>query len=98
MPEKLKLINLGNVLKITGRYQEATKEYEKALHITPDSAETHNNWGVALANKGDLDGVIAHYKRALDLNPKHAKPHNNWGAALVDKADTAGGIDLASNR
>src|SRR5262249_53674769 len=52
----------------------------------------HNNLGIALKDKGDLDGAIACYRQALRLDPQFALAHTNLGAALKDKGDLNGAI------
>jgi tetratricopeptide (TPR) repeat protein len=66
--------------------------YRAALAIRPGSAAAHNNLGVALGAKKDLDGAIQEYKKAIELDPKSAATHDNLGIALYDKKDLAGAI------
>ena len=51
----------------------------KALEIKPDYAEAHNNLGLALASRGQVDEAIAHYRKALEIKPDYAEAHNNLG-------------------
>jgi tetratricopeptide (TPR) repeat protein len=51
------------------------------------------NLGVALKDKGDVDGAIAAYKEAITHNPRYAKAHNGLGVILCDvKKDYDGAI------
>jgi len=42
--------------------------FSEALKLKPDSAENHDNLGVALAQTGQLDEAIEHFKKALEIN------------------------------
>ena len=44
--------DLGNALAQAGRVSEAIAQYEQALRIEPDSAETHFNLGAVLVANG----------------------------------------------
>jgi tetratricopeptide (TPR) repeat protein len=73
-------------------YQNHKKARESAQQNLTKLAQTHYNLGIALKDKGDLDGAIACYKKALDLDPKYAKAHNHLGYALYGKHDLDGAI------
>jgi len=47
----------------------------------------HNNLGVGLKEKGNLDGAIAEYREALRLNPKLDAAHHNLAVALKQRGD-----------
>ena len=52
---------------------------KKALEIKPDYAEAHDNLGMALAGRGQVDEAIAHYQKALEIKPDYVEAHNNLG-------------------
>src|SRR5262249_9447222 len=54
-----------------------------ALTVTRDNYLAHNNLGVALARKGDLDGAIRHYEEAIRISPRYAIAMNSLGLALA---------------
>jgi tetratricopeptide (TPR) repeat protein len=56
------------------------------------AAEPHYNLGLALYDKGDLDGAIREYREALRIQPDYAEAHNNLGNALEKKGDLDGAI------
>ncbi len=62
---------------------EAIEHYERALRLSPDYAEAHNNLGNALARQGKLPEAIEHFERALQLKPDYAEAHSNAGDALL---------------
>jgi len=75
--------NLGNALLGVGRVPEAIGQYEQALRIKPDLAETHISLGLALVRLGRVQEAIEQYQQALQIQPDNAAAHNNQGLALV---------------
>jgi Flp pilus assembly protein TadD len=67
-------------------------EYRRALELKPDNANVHNNLGIALITRRDLDGAIAAYRRALELEPDYPEAHNNLGNALCNRGDLDGAV------
>ena len=53
---------------------------------------THIARGIALAEKGDLDGAISEYRRALSVDPNPSGAHNGLGNILARKGDFDGAI------
>jgi protein O-mannosyl-transferase len=80
--------SLANALLEKGLTAEGIDEYEQALAIDPDNAETHNNLGSALMLTGRTAEAIYHYEQALRLHPDYAKAHSNLGNALVQTGQT----------
>ncbi|MHC4571781.1 MAG: tetratricopeptide repeat protein [Planctomycetota bacterium] len=74
--------NYANVLKETGRVDEAIEHFHKSLRIKPKSAEIHNNLGSALDKLGRVDEAIEHYKKALKLKPRFSEAHYNLATVL----------------
>ncbi len=52
------------------------------MEIKPDFAEAHNNFGNALAGRGQIDEAIAHYQAVLEIKPDYAEAYNNLGVAF----------------
>jgi Flp pilus assembly protein TadD len=57
-----------------------------------DDAVAHNERGMDLYKKGNLDGAITEYREALRLKPDFPDAHDNLGAALGDKGNLDGAI------
>jgi tetratricopeptide (TPR) repeat protein len=72
--------------------EEAIAAYEKALEVSPDHAEAHNNLGTALAARGRMDEAIAHTRTAVELNPEKASAHANLGLLLAQTGRTEEGL------
>ena len=69
------------------RTENAIGYYRAAVAIRPESAGLHNNLGLALLHKGELDEAIAEYRAAIQLKPDLAGAHSNLGAALRRKRE-----------
>ena len=70
-----------------GNYDRAIADYNKALQINPEYAETYFNRGVAHSLKGDYDRAIEDYTKALQINPQFAVAYLNRGSVYTDKGD-----------
>ena len=60
---------LGAVLKQNGRARESLVPCQKAVALSPQDAEAHNNLGNPLKELGRLDEAEASYKQAIALKP-----------------------------
>jgi Flp pilus assembly protein TadD len=63
-------INLGNVLYVTRRNEEAKQALEAGLHLFPSSAMGHYLNGSVLARLGESKAAEEHLKAARELDPK----------------------------
>jgi tetratricopeptide (TPR) repeat protein len=68
-----------------GRATEAAAHLEASVHVKPESAAAHFNFGTALTVAGRLDEAIDQYREALRLNPEYALAHNNLGNVLLGR-------------
>jgi protein O-mannosyl-transferase len=62
------------------RWEEAGRDYERALDLHYEDADLHNNFAVVLNKRGQRDEAIRHLKRALRLNPNDAGALRNLRA------------------
>ena len=76
-----------------GRTEEALQWLDEALKAHPHGAEAHNNLGVALADKGDLDGAIQAFLDGLAAKPTQAASHHNVAILLLQKGDDAAAVE-----
>jgi spermidine synthase len=60
--------------------------------VVPETADVHNDLGIAYASKGQMDQAIAEFRDALRLEPDSAQTHWHLGAALADR----GALDEAA--
>jgi protein O-mannosyl-transferase len=66
--------------------------WTRTLACTDRNVFAHNNLGIALAKRNDVDAAIAHFKKATSLSPTFSLPYQNLGAAL----DASGQSDAAA--
>jgi tetratricopeptide (TPR) repeat protein len=71
--------------KLPGRLDDAVAQYQEALHLKSDIAETHTNLGSAWSRMpGKESDAIAQFEEALRLDPKYADAHFYLANALVE--------------
>lgn len=63
------LINDGSALLHSNRNQEAAAKFKQAVDLTPNFADAHHDYALAMARLGNLDLAIAEFKKAIELNP-----------------------------
>ena len=62
---------------------EAIFHFKKALEITPDDSDTHNNLGVALMQAGNVKDALTHFREAVRLNPNAESARKNMQVATA---------------
>jgi tetratricopeptide (TPR) repeat protein len=88
----------GEGLLQQGRFDEALKEFKKALSLQPNGptetldtgvrnakANTYNNLGAAYGMMGMTDEAIENFAIAVQLNPGFDRAYFNLGNALMHK-------------
>jgi spermidine synthase len=63
------------------RYVDAEARLREAIDLMPDSAEAHNDLGVALASMGRVEEAAQHFQRAIQLEPGFAEARRNLESA-----------------
>mgnify|MGYP005852827073 CR=1 FL=1 len=79
--------NLGFALMGGGDLDAAVAQFNEALRIRPESAETHNGLGTALLKLGQPDAALERFTTALRIRPGFAEAHSNRGMALAQRGD-----------
>jgi tetratricopeptide (TPR) repeat protein len=72
-------------------YADIEMLWRKTLAKNPGCWMAHNNLGIALFQKGQLDDAIAHYRTTLQMQPTFWDADYNLGSALLGK----GAVDEA---
>ena len=83
----------GNVQFKEAKWNNAIKEYTKAIRFKPDFVTAYYNRGLAKNEKGDFDGAIADYGEAIRLRPDYAEAYCYCGVAKLSKQDFDGAIE-----
>lgn len=75
--------NLGAVLQLRGRLEEAVAHFRESVRIKPDDAITRNNLGAALQALGKVQEALEQYREAVRLDPGFLDAHYNLGSLLL---------------
>ena len=75
---------LAAVQSSLGKKGEALANYDRALAVQPDFAETLNNRGAILHGLKRFDEALASFDRALAVQPDYAEASYNRGNSLRD--------------
>jgi len=71
--------NLGVAYQEQGRLDDAVKEYQAAINLTPDYVDAYYNLGLVYRTQGRLDDAVREYQKAINLKPDLAEPHCSLG-------------------
>ena len=66
-------------------YADVEALYRTTIDRNPDCWMAHNNLGLALAERGQVEQAVVHFKRALEIERDYPDAHNNLGLALADR-------------
>lgn len=73
------LQQLGRLLLLLGRVEDAVEAYRQRLVLAPRAADAHHELGVALYIAGELDAAIASFEAALAYAPDYFPAHRELG-------------------
>ena len=76
---------LGVLYKKKDRFDEAIKEYQRALAIDPNYSSSHFGLGNVYGKKGMVDQAISEYRRTIAINPNHAGASTNLAVIYVQR-------------
>lgn len=85
------LVNEAVGLLNQNKNAEATFRLERAVQMAPNVADTHYNYGIALAKMGQTEDALKQYQDATRLNPEMAYAWMNLGTCyqLLGKIEEA---------
>jgi tetratricopeptide (TPR) repeat protein len=82
MPQESdQLFTQANTLLAQQKFADAIACYDQLLKQKSDHPELYNNYGVALAESGQVEASLSFYEVALKLKPEYAEAHYNRGNA-----------------
>lgn len=80
-------MNLGVLLGLSGKTNEALKAIEKALELNPTNAsQAYFNLGATLVNSGKAEGAAESFKKSVEANPNNANAQYQLAICLVSLA------------
>jgi len=77
--------NRGLVFISNGQFEEALKDFNKAIQLDPDLVEAYSNRGSSHLYNEQYDLAIADFDKVIRLNPQFAEVYSNRGLALLRK-------------
>jgi tetratricopeptide (TPR) repeat protein len=69
----------------TSYWSNSESLWAHTLDHTSGNYVAHNDLGVMLGSRGQLDEAIEHFQKALEIRPDYPEGHNNLGIALRRK-------------
>jgi Flp pilus assembly protein TadD len=76
-----------------GFWKNSETLFRHAIKVTKNNYMAHNNLGVVLLDKGDVEGAIREYQEALRMKPMFYLAHFNLGLAYTKKGEASRAIE-----
>lgn len=73
--------DLGNLLMLADREDEAAEAYRRALEIDDTHRAARFNLGLLLQSRGEHSEAVQHFDTLLELDPRHAWAHYQKGVS-----------------
>jgi protein O-mannosyl-transferase len=73
-------------------YADIEALWRTTIARNPGCWMAHNNLGIVLSQKGEIDEAIAHYRKTLEMSPDFADADYNLGNALLQKGEVDAAI------
>lgn len=84
------MVNLGNLLYLSGSETAAVDRYLQALGLNPDHVEGNYNLANLLEGRGLLTSAAIFYQKAIHSDPEFADAHFNLAMVLEGIGDLSG--------
>jgi protein O-mannosyl-transferase len=68
-----------------GTWKDSETLFSHAIAVTKDNHMAHNNLGVALYERGDVEGAMEEYRESLRIMPSYVNANCNLGLALAGR-------------
>ena len=59
--------------------------WQTTIQRNPECCMAHDNFGVVLAKRGQIDAAIVHFRKALEISPEDTRAHANLGNVLASQ-------------
>ena len=82
--------NLGALLQMRGKYDEAATVYRAALKAEPKNVTAHNSLATVLLLQDNVSASIAEFRATLQLDPHYLNARYNLARTLAASGDMAG--------
>ena len=92
-PDAASLNDLGNLLVLASRHEEAEEAYRRAIELSPADTSVRFNLGLLLQQMGRDRAAQTEYREILALDPDHAWAHYQIGVILAGRQDRRGALD-----
>jgi Flp pilus assembly protein TadD len=89
-------LDLGHVLNLQHRPEEAKQEFEEALVLEPNSFQALYNLGVLAERGGRVEEAELRYRQATAAGPADPYSRMNLGVLLVRKGSQTEGLEFLS--
>ncbi len=66
-------------------YRDEETLWRDTLAKNPGAWMAHNNLGMLLQSRGEVDAAVRHYRRTVEIKPDYAYGHNNLGTAVESR-------------
>ncbi|OGE83030.1 MAG: hypothetical protein A2Y39_07010 [Candidatus Delongbacteria bacterium GWF2_40_14] len=76
---------LGYKAQESGKYEEALKNYDKALQLDPKIAQIYNNRGLVYYFMSNYAKAESNFDKAIEINPKLCMAYNNKAVLSYDR-------------
>lgn len=85
--EAIALVNLSNVLKLAGKFDESLRVALQAASLAPDDAELQFVVAIAYRDHGQIDQAASRFRKVLSVNPESPDAHNNLGMIAAQQGN-----------
>jgi tetratricopeptide (TPR) repeat protein/TolB-like protein len=79
----------GLLIYHSGGYDEAVKEYHRAIELEPYNSDAYRRLGLAYEANNQLDEALAAYRRAVEAEPAYYRNHQDLGAYYLERSNYA---------
>jgi protein O-mannosyl-transferase len=69
----------------TRHWRDSEVLWAHTLACTSENSVAHNNLGLTLACRGEVEEALAQYRKALEIDPDYDLAQNNMGIALANR-------------